>query len=103
VAKQQSASVSTTDRLNEESMASVLEIVLDNMMKRNMVCPIEINGMRAMAADMHVMISARELWYQVVQREIIKRVRNEVVKRKLLPVTIHTLSSLLHDTVESFQ
>ena len=47
-------------------------------------------------------MSARELWHQVLQRTIIERVRNDVVQRKLLPVTIHTLCALLMDTLKSF-
>ena len=91
------------DRLNEESMTAVLEIVLDNMIKRNWICTMEIDGIRAMVADMHVMLCAREVWRHVSEHEIIKRIRSEVIKRNLLPVSVRTLSSLLIDTLESFQ
>ena len=35
---------SPNDRLDEESMKLVLEIVLDNLMKHNMICSMEIDG-----------------------------------------------------------
>jgi hypothetical protein len=91
-----------TDRLDEESMKAVLEIVLDNMLKHNLVCSIEIGAAHALTTEMSVMLSARELWHQILLRQIISRVHADVVSRKLLPVTIHTLCSLLLDAVKSF-
>ena len=91
---------SPNDRLDEESMKTVLEIVLNNMMKHNLICSMEVDAMNG--TDTHIVLSARELWHQMLQRTIIDRVRNEVVKRKLLPVTIHTLCALLTDVANSF-
>ena len=96
---------SSTDRLNEEAAVAVLEIAVDNMMKHNMFCAMEIDTARAMSSDLDVEVvsSARQLWRQIVQRTIVSRVRADVVRRKLLPVTIHTLCSLLFDALDSFQ
>jgi len=75
------------------------------MMRHNMVCSMEIDTARAMSSDLDVEVvsSARQLWRQIVQRTIVSRVRADVVRRKLLPVTIHTLCSLLFDALDAFQ
>ena len=86
-------------------VVGVLHIVLDNMVKHNMICSMEIDTARAMDVDLNVEVvtAARQLWRQILQRTIITRVRADVVRRKLLPVTIHTLCSLLFDALESFR
>ena len=91
---------SPNDRLDEESMETVLEIVLNDIMKHNLICSMEVDAMNG--TDTQIVLSAREIWHQMLQRTIIDRVRNEVVKRKLLPVTIHTLCALLTDVANSF-
>jgi hypothetical protein len=84
-------------------MTSVLEIVLDNMMKRNLVGSMEIGGARAMMPDVNTIMAARELWREMLLRTITERIRTEVVKRKLLPVTIHSLCALLFDSLKQFE
>jgi hypothetical protein len=81
-------------------MKAVLEIVLNNMMKHNLICSMEVDMVNG--TETHIVLSARELWHQVLLRTVIDRVRNEVVKRRLLPVTIHTLCALLSDVTSSF-
>ena len=95
--------VMASDRLNEESAVVVMEIVLDNMLKHNMVCAMEVSGMQVMNTDVNVVLTARELWGHVLTHTIINRVRDELVKRKLLPVTARTLCSLLLEAVNAIE
>jgi hypothetical protein len=95
--------VASTDRLDKETMTTVLEIVLNNMVKRHMVGSMEIDGACAMITDVNTVLAAHELWRQILQRTIISRIHDEVAKRKLLPVTIHTLCSLLFDALKQFE
>ena len=96
------ALVTPTDRLDMEGMTTVLEIVVDNMIKRNLVGSMEIDAMHMMN-ETHTLVSARDVWRQIVLRTVIDRIHVEVVKRKLLPVTIHTLAALLLDVVKPFE
>ena len=82
-------------------MNAVLEIVMENVVNRKMIS-LEDGGQRANITDTDTLVSARALWYLVVQRTIIQRVENEVISRKLLPVTIHTLCALLLDVLNEF-
>ena len=70
-------------------MKAVLEIVLNNMMKHNLICSMEVDAMNG--TETHIVLSACERWHQMLLRTVIDRIRNEVVERRLLPVTIHTL------------
>jgi hypothetical protein len=87
--------VSSTTRLNEEQMKVVLEIVVDNITKRNLIGAMEVNAANAMNSDTTIVMSACELWHEIMKYTIIHRVCCEVAKRKLTPVTIHTLCALL--------
>jgi hypothetical protein len=91
----------STDRVNEESLAPVLEVVLDNMVKHKLLCSMEIDGVIGMNVDENIVMSAHELWREVLIHTIIDRVRAEVVKRKLLPISIHILRALLFDVLKS--
>jgi chromatin segregation and condensation protein Rec8/ScpA/Scc1 (kleisin family) len=91
---------SPNDRLDEASTKIVLEIVLENLIKHNMICVMDIDMVKV--AETYLALCARELWNQMLQRTLIERIINEVVKRKLFPVTIHTLCALLIDEMKSF-
>lgn len=82
-------------------MTTVLEIVLVNCEKYKLLV-LDIGGVQANLADMETLVAARTLWQMVVNRIIIERIQNEVVRRKLLPVSIHTLCSLLFDALKQF-
>jgi len=83
-------------------MTSVLEIVLENIMNHNMAASVEIGGLRASITDTDTLMLSRSLWRLVVQRTIIERIQVEVVRRKLIPITIHTLCALLLDSLKPF-
>lgn len=53
------ASSSTSDRLDEESMKTVLEIVLDNPLKSNIICTMQTDEVKVWSTDTHLIMSAR--------------------------------------------
>ena len=86
-------------------MTNVLEIVLKNIAKHNMVAALEVDGGSTSLAnglDMSTMLAARSLWRLIVQRTVMERISAEVVTRKLLPITIHTLCTLVLEAIKSY-
>jgi hypothetical protein len=88
-------------------MEAVLAIVLENIMKHNMVGALEVGSgggavvgsgdgvLFGNATDTQTLLAARSLWRLIVQRTVVESVSSEVVKRKLLPISIHTLCTLV--------
>jgi hypothetical protein len=91
-------------------METVLAIVLQNIVKHNMVGALEVGGdgdgggsvSFGNGADTQTLLAARSLWRLVVQRTVVECVSSEVAKRKLLPVSIDTLCTLVLDALKLY-
>jgi hypothetical protein len=92
-------------------METVLAIVLENIMKHNMVGALEVGGGSdgggggvsfGNGVDTPTMLAARSLWRLVVQRTVVECVSSEVAKRKLLPVSIDTLCTLVLEALKLY-
>jgi hypothetical protein len=75
-------------------------------MKHHMVGALEVAGGSGASigngADTQTVLAARSLWRIIVQRAVVGSVSSEVVKRKLLPVSIHTLCTLVLDALKLY-
>jgi hypothetical protein len=78
-------------------------------MKHNMVGALEVAGDGAggsggvsfgNGADTQTLLAARSLWRLITQCTVVECVSCEVAKRKLLPISTHTLCSLVLDALK---
>ena len=81
-----------------------IDIVTEQMLARNML-PLNLaaRSMASSLADNETREVASVLWKCVVQRSIRDAVEHELEQRRLLPVTVHTLSALLCEAISMYK
>jgi hypothetical protein len=99
----ETAAAASTQRLDKEMMENVMEIVVEQLALTGNVLSVNKLGTAAALADADTLNVAYTLWKAVVQRLVCAQVSRELEQRRLLPVTIRTLSALICDALSVYK
>jgi 3-hydroxyacyl-CoA dehydrogenase len=89
-------------RLNKDAVVDALEIVAEQILASNTMA-IDPSGVAASFANDETLSAARTLYTCVMHRRLCEHVMREVERRNMLPITIHSLSTLFCEAMTLYK